>query len=556
MSVRHFGIFLAYGPTVDLQKEGLGRLLSAFLKAAAAMEDVKFVIACPEWSKQGLLAFFESQDIPAEAFEILTTDGVPFFLRIYLALRLRRLRRRKPRFARLRARIRSWLPAMLRSVARRLVSARSVVPWLLIAVACVIFGGVLGPVGIVLWVLLGVWAALAAGAHLFRRLLKSGRIGAVGKWLAAEFNLQSGESLDVSLYRLMEEAEVERMLPKINALRYVKAWYSPTAFWPGFNRIAAPRLLCVPDVLPVEFPVGFAQLEPELLKNFETVERTVRGGEHFVTYSSRVKWDTLVDRYSASPDAVSVIPHASWDLSPWLSIRGFPNQEQATRRYCERQLQHAFSRTKSPYLQGLAVALPGGALKFLFYPSQFRPNKNLLTLLRAYEYLVRQRFIPHKLILTGDPKRSPAVEDFIKDHHLERDILCLHGLTTPELAAFYHLADLAVNPSLSEGGFPFTLTEAISVDTPAVMARIPVTEEVVEDPALQAMMLFDPYNWQDAAARIEWALEHRESLLHAQRQFCARLGQRTWHDVVGDYVSVLDRLSADAPVGQAEAGWK
>jgi glycosyltransferase involved in cell wall biosynthesis len=296
--------------------------------------------------------------------------------------------------------------------------------------------------------------------------------------------------------------------------------------------------------------VGFAQLEPELMKNFEIVERSIHGAAHLVTYSSRVKWNTLVDKYSASPDAVSVIPHASWDLSPWLTVRGFADQEQATRQYCERLLNQALTRTNSPYIHSLV----GGSMRFLFYPSQFRPNKNLLTLLRAYEYLVRERFIPHKLILTGDPMRSPPVEEFIRERQLGKDVLCLHGLSTPELAACYHLADLGINPSLSEGGFPFTLTEAISVETPVVMARIPVTEEVIEDPALQEMMLFDPYDWRDAAARIEWALQHRESLIGAQREFCARLGQRTWRDVVGDYVAVLDRLAEGA--APVEADWK
>jgi glycosyltransferase involved in cell wall biosynthesis len=187
--------------------------------------------------------------------------------------------------------------------------------------------------------------------------------------------------------------------------------------------------------------------------------------------------------------------------------------------------------------------LSGTSIRFLVYPSQFRPNKNLLTLLRAYEHLLRQRFIQHKLILTGDPDALATVGDFIRDRHLGNDVLCLHGLTTPELAACYKLADLAINPSLSEGGCPFTLTEALSVDTPVVMARIPVTEEVIVDPALRDMMLFDPYNWRDAASRIAWALEHRESLLSAQKACYAGLRQRTWRKVVDDYVAILDRLA-------------
>jgi glycosyltransferase involved in cell wall biosynthesis len=257
-----------------------------------------------------------------------------------------------------------------------------------------------------------------------------------------------------------------------------------------------------------------------------------------------VKWETLVDRYSVSPAAVSVVPHACWDLSHLIEVSGFPDGETATKTYCEALLKQALIRLGGgAYTAGLA----SDSIRFLFYPSQFRPNKNLLTLLRAYEHLLRERFIQLKLILTGDPERLPPVRDFIEEYRLENDVLCLHGLTTRELAACYRLADLAVNPSLSEGGCPFTLTEALSVGTPVVMARIPVTEEVIVEEKMRKMMLFDPYDWRDVAARIEWALRHRESLLSAQREFYGNLSKRTWRHVVDDYVDILDGLAEPRP---------
>ena len=125
-------------------------------------------------------------------------------------------------------------------------------------------------------------------------------------------------------------------------------------------------------------------------------------------------------------------------------------------------------------------------------------------------------------------------------------MLCLHGLSTQQLAACYRLADLAVNPSLSEGGCPFTLTEALSVGTPVVMARIAVTEEVVTDPELQGLMLFDPYDWEDMAARIEWALQNRQRLLERQLKLYERLAERSWKTVVNEYVAILERISTPA----------
>ncbi len=149
------------------------------------------------------------------------------------------------------------------------------------------------------------------------------------------------------------------------------------------------------------------------------------------------------------------------------------------------------------------------------------------------------------MILTGNPNLQ-GINDFIKAHNLENDVLCLHGLSTQELAACYKLADLAVNPSLSEGGCPFTFTEALSVDTPVVMARIPVTLEVIKDPDLDKDMLFDPYDWKDMADRIEWALQNKEELLGRQKLLYAVLEKRTWRTVVDEYVDILDLIASKA----------
>src|SRR5262249_5248473 len=153
-------------------------------------------------------------------------------------------------------------------------------------------------------------------------------------WVSALLQ-PGGGSMTVRWYRVMEEAESERLLAKIRSLSDVRAWYCPTAFWPSFTRIDTPRLMCVPDVLPTEFPVGFAVLDPALLENLEIVERSIRGSDHFLTYSSQVKWNTLVDRYSVRPEAITVVPHASCDLRRWIEVRGFDDARSATRQYCE-----------------------------------------------------------------------------------------------------------------------------------------------------------------------------------------------------------------------------
>jgi glycosyltransferase involved in cell wall biosynthesis len=118
----------------------------------------------------------------------------------------------------------------------------------------------------------------------------------------------------------------------------------------------------------------------------------------------------------------------------------------------------------------------------------------------------------------------------------------LPKLSVDELAACYKLAALVVNPSLSEGGCPFTFTEALSVGTPVVMSKIPVSEEVLTDPVLQELTFFNPYDWKNMAERIQWGVANREKLLAVQLPTYEQLVQRTWQDVVNEHLDILDRM--------------
>ena len=70
MSLKQYGIYLAFPPTVDLRAEGLGRHLAMFLKGAEKLGDARFIIVCPSWSQETLHTLFESEQVSAEVFEI------------------------------------------------------------------------------------------------------------------------------------------------------------------------------------------------------------------------------------------------------------------------------------------------------------------------------------------------------------------------------------------------------------------------------------------------------------------------------------------------------
>lgn len=538
--MKKYGIYLAYPPTVDLRAEGLGRQLAEFLKGARHRGDACFVIACPSWMRDNLDKLFEACGVRPDDFEIIAPARKPLLLSVHQRLvALRARKEQASRQNRLRSRLKKLKSHVMRKVERHLAQTRSVS-------ASVLLGVLLLPLFLLVlsarlvkraWHVAAGLAGKLHGKHEGSTSAKEDKRG-IGNIAARP----GSYPFVLRLYNAMEEAEASLLNELIRGRPDVAAWFSPTAFWPHFNDIEAPRLMCVPDVVLTDFPVGFAPVGGDrFLENFRKVERAIDGGQYFVTYSEDVKWRTLVQRYNVAPENVWVIPHGANRLDDLIAISGFSDNEEATNALCIDLLRTALLKAIN---YGDARIFGSGSVRFMFYASQFRPNKNVLSLLRAYDHLLKRRHISHKLVLTGNPNGLPEIKDFIQSHHLENDVLCLHGLSTQELAACYHLADLAVNPSLSEGGCPFTFTEAMSVGTPVVMARIPVTEEVISDPSLQEMMLFDPYDWMDIAARIEWCLQNLDFLYQHQLPLFRRLAQRAWLDVVNEHIEILDSISS------------
>ena len=155
-------------------------------------------------------------------------------------------------------------------------------------------------------------------------------------------------------------------------------------------------------------------------------------------------------------------------------------------------------------------------------------------------------------MLTGNPELSPEIQEYVSRLRLQEEVLFLQRLSSQQLAACYRLAALAINPSLFEGGLPFTFSEAVSVGTPAVMARIPVTLDAIRDPELREWMLFDPYDWKDMAARIEWALANRDRLLQRQRAyFETTIAPRSWDHVLDEHVAILRRIGTERAANAA-----
>lgn len=535
--MKKYGIFLCYPPTTDLRQQGLGRYLSAFIKGAENKADIKFSLFCPSWSKDDLLELFESEGVSLEKIEIHHPKREPLLLHLFKFfswLKKRHSIKKDSFFNKIRKKINNGIESIFERLKNETAGVHDVIsllPLLRTLVVTTVLFLCLSPFFVFFIILYYFLRFLLKPFRLFFQIILKGKqrlLGLLGSPKDDSFVLQ--------LYTKMADVETERMLDLINKNNDISAWYCPTSFWQGFTKIVGPKLLCVPDVVLTQFPGGFSQVGGDrFFKTFNDVRTCIDNNEYFITYSDDVINNTLVKFFSINKDNVFSIKHAPNLLNQWLEVMGYHDPEKASNLYAKQLLAQTQSRSDTAYSAEL-----GTDFSFIFYASQVRPNKNVLTLLKAYDYLLKKKFIQHKLILTGKRTVLPDIDIFIRENNLEFDVIFLHGLSVQELAACYKLADLAVNPSLSEGGCPFTFTEALSVNTPVVMGRIGVTEEVLTDPKLQEMTFFDPYSWKSMADKIEWALAHLDELRDVQLGTYRELTKRTWEDVVTEHIDVLD----------------
>ncbi len=338
-------------------------------------------------------------------------------------------------------------------------------------------------------------------------------------------------------YSEVKEREFKRLVKLINRRKDIKVWYIPAACWPEISKIKAKKIIAIPDVVFVEFPFLFSGVINEF--NYQKIKSTLRIDAQFICFSEHVKKHHLTKLIEPPREKVTIVRHGYTDLSFHLKqVKENPTDAAL-------QIMDSFQKTQlhnHPYLKGFYLP----SMRFIFYSSQVRPHKNFLNLVKAYEVLLRKRFVNIKLVITGNPAHQTELNNYIHSRRLQYDILSLYDVADEVLAALNHLAICAVNPTLFEGGFPFTFSEAYSVGTPSVMSRIPVVLEESEDESLNSIMLFDPYSVDDMVNKIEWGVKNRDDLYQLQRGLYEKFAVRNWDIVAKEYVDLFEH--AEAPV--------
>ena len=149
---------------------------------------------------------------------------------------------------------------------------------------------------------------------------------------------------------------------------------------------------------------------------------------------------------------------------------------------------------------------------YLLFVSTIEPRKNLITLIKAFNYLKEKYHIEHNLVLIGKKGwRYQGIFDAIAKSAYNNYIYHLDYLSDELVALFYKLAQVFVYPSYYEG-FGLPVLEAMTLGTPVVCANTSSLPEVIGDAALQ-IDPDDPIELAEAIWQIINSTQLQQSLI-------------------------------------------
>jgi len=122
--------------------------------------------------------------------------------------------------------------------------------------------------------------------------------------------------------------------------------------------------------------------------------------------------------------------------------------------------------------------------EFLLFVGTVEPRKNLSTLLRAFEQVLRGREKPLQLVIAG--RRGWLVDDLfasLKHSPAAENIIFTDYLADEDLCALYSSCAALIYPSVYEG-FGLPPLEAMACGAPVIASDIPAIKEVVGAAAL------------------------------------------------------------------------
>ncbi len=272
----------------------------------------------------------------------------------------------------------------------------------------------------------------------------------------------------------------------------------------------AKKIITIHDLTFLKFP----EYSTKIVKSYtKRIKRCLNWTDAIITFSENTKQD-IVDFFNVDPDVIYITPQAS--------------------RYSNDYL---IPQTVSNYIIPIEKNLHS---PYFLFVSTLEPRKNILNLIKAFEYLKINYDIPHKLILIGKKGWSyHFIIDYIDKSIFKTDIQHLDYVSDESLVVFYSQAEAFIYPSFYEG-FGLPILEAMTLGTPVITSNTSSLPEVAGNAALYV----DPCDYYQLAEMMIKILKDpilRKEMINRGKQ---RANNFSWKNTamktLGVYKSVLN----------------
>ena len=185
---------------------------------------------------------------------------------------------------------------------------------------------------------------------------------------------------------------------------------------------------------------------------------------------------------------------------------------------------------------------------YIAYPTQNRPNKNIITLLKAMKCL-KEMNVNVQLVLTGQFGGVKICQEYIDNNPDIQDMLVETGnLSDEDLYLLYKHADMVVSTSFVEGAcISGQVLEALKIgNIPVVCALLDGVDEWLSvhgfDRKTADMNWFERFDYETLAKTIKDVLENREEHLKKQEHIFREIVEPTWPETGKAYLDLIDSI--------------
>ncbi len=161
---------------------------------------------------------------------------------------------------------------------------------------------------------------------------------------------------------------------------------------------------------------------------------------------------------------------------------------------------------------------------FILFVGTVEPRKNLLTLVRAFDELLRTTKLRPQLVIAGQKGwLSDELFAHVEQSAITKRILFTGYVSDADLCALYSSCRVSVYPSLYEG-FGLPPLEAMACGAPVITSRIPVIMETVGE----AARLIAPTDVRELTAALVQMLTDADVRRHYSAAGLQRAAEFTW----------------------------